>query len=757
MDARWHSLSDNHIVVLSDDALRIFDVRATDPATPCDEWLFPSSGLSSRPVALACGAARGWELLTLFVLCEDASVYYVTPLLPTGALLPAADWAELLARSDSDAAAPLPLPPAPGARYASALAQAARVTATWLRVSFVAVPGEPAWLRHVPSATDGTHGTLSARRLAPALQGPIETAPARALSWRAEGQFARPPAADLLPVSPALLGHPALLVAGGDGRVLALVAPELLAPAWGPAVRSEYRGGAKSTLAAVPAGALLAGVDVHDDDDEVDGGGDGTGSRISAAGRSVAAPWLVVDALRVGGSGATHPLAVAASALEAGGGTWPGAPPLHGQLESDDGRDDAGQRVSLPYLVPDSVRPDTFFLALRAGIYCGRILWADAVRNLLAGGDGGIGRGVVNAGVGGGAAGGTFVYRVLGYGGGADDDVVGVATAPLLQSADRGDGADNVALPSELVAWTVPAYACTAASTSPAVYSLRDGSGGSGGVSLTGVVQCVAALPAASAAAVALGSAGHTDSGAADGEPSTAPLHALPPFTSVIAEYRPFLARATAAAGDRRRVTVATTSESPLEALATVAETTQETATALRKLQGRIAARAAALAAATSRIEADVAATTSDLAEVVAAGTSAAARLRLLSGGAANLRSRAEAVAYALALRRGILSRAEAAFGAEVRSLAAEATGRIPAMLERLEAGVVQLQDADASAAASGDTSLSATALSDVHSKLSVIVEATHRSVGRVHVIRAGIDEMFAAAGMSVERGPAMT
>jgi hypothetical protein len=109
IDAKWHPLSDSHFVVLSKDGIRAFDAT-TDCSRPCDEWLFPEDllahGASARshqgkqprpfdPTSFAFGSARGWELLTLFILSTDGSIYSITPILPHGLLLPAGDWYDL--------------------------------------------------------------------------------------------------------------------------------------------------------------------------------------------------------------------------------------------------------------------------------------------------------------------------------------------------------------------------------------------------------------------------------------------------------------------------------------------------------------------------------------------------------------------------------------------------------------------------------------------------------------------------------------
>jgi hypothetical protein len=110
VDAQFHPLSDHHVVVLSRDGLRAFDVRVDSRGQrePCDSWLFPAGAPAggAPPTAFAFGAPRGWELLCVFVLCEDGSLHYITPVLPTGALLPSADWQELYDDISSAVAAP---------------------------------------------------------------------------------------------------------------------------------------------------------------------------------------------------------------------------------------------------------------------------------------------------------------------------------------------------------------------------------------------------------------------------------------------------------------------------------------------------------------------------------------------------------------------------------------------------------------------------------------------------------------------------
>lgn len=103
IDAQFHPLSDAHVIVLSRDGLRIYDIREGGAVSPCAAWLFPPAALAgSVPVAFAFGAARGWELFAIFILTASGALYYVTPILPPGVLLPAADWHEL--RADLEAA-----------------------------------------------------------------------------------------------------------------------------------------------------------------------------------------------------------------------------------------------------------------------------------------------------------------------------------------------------------------------------------------------------------------------------------------------------------------------------------------------------------------------------------------------------------------------------------------------------------------------------------------------------------------------------
>lgn len=109
IDAQFHPLSDAHVFVLSRDGLRAYDIRGGGAAAPSVAWLFPPGSLGgSAPTAFAFGAARGWELFAVFVLAESGALSYLTPVLPPGVLLPAADWNEL--RSDLAAADAAPAP-----------------------------------------------------------------------------------------------------------------------------------------------------------------------------------------------------------------------------------------------------------------------------------------------------------------------------------------------------------------------------------------------------------------------------------------------------------------------------------------------------------------------------------------------------------------------------------------------------------------------------------------------------------------------
>lgn len=147
LDAVWHPLSARHVLALCADAVRLFDTDAANGGAPSSSttsvhdavatWLLPPVApagscnqlpghLPAPPVALAMGSARGWELLTAFIVCEDGAVFMLCPCLPPGCLLPAADWAELAMEADA------------AASHAAAAVSAAGVAAGGGRAPFAA-------------------------------------------------------------------------------------------------------------------------------------------------------------------------------------------------------------------------------------------------------------------------------------------------------------------------------------------------------------------------------------------------------------------------------------------------------------------------------------------------------------------------------------------------------------------------------------------------------------------------------------------
>jgi hypothetical protein len=273
VDAKWHPLSSRHLCVLCWDALRTFAVDVDGSgslvATVVDEA--PLSPGDAPPSAFAFGAARGWELLSVFIAGGDGSVAALCPFLPPGALLPSSDWAALLADADAAAAAEFSVvagPVAPGSASAALEnAASARKTGEWLRGCFEDAnkDAQYKWLRGGAAWRPAVQPCVWAGAGA-GKPGPV-TAGAAACD-----------VAVLPPTSPRA-SQPSLLLLFLDGSLLGLLGSAPVRPAF-------------------------------------------EGSRHEGS------TWLVVSAVSVGQLG--HPLAQARAAVGAGGATFAGGSPGEG-------------------------------------------------------------------------------------------------------------------------------------------------------------------------------------------------------------------------------------------------------------------------------------------------------------------------------------------------------------------------------------------------------------------------------------------
>ena len=222
VDARWHPLSDQHFVVLHERAIRIYDT-ATSYAVPIDEWVLPS--LPSKPIACNFGSLHNWDAFALYILLSDGSIYFITPIVPFGAVVPRPMWQAL--HDSMKAVRELPATQVDDAMYESA-----GISLSWLDDAFVDVEGDDQWRRYLPRDS-GRFGRsrngadVRVSTLAPCLQGPIRTVPS--LPGR--------DACDII-----CLEHksaPALAVLYWDGRVASIVGTNPIAPSWSRAVSTS--------------------------------------------------------------------------------------------------------------------------------------------------------------------------------------------------------------------------------------------------------------------------------------------------------------------------------------------------------------------------------------------------------------------------------------------------------------------------------------------------------------------------------------
>lgn len=273
------------MIVLARDGLRAYDIRGIGADAPCASWLFPPGALgASAPAAFAFGAARGWELFAVFVVAASGDLFYVTPVLPPGVLLPAADWQEL--RGDLEAAAeapghvqvcgregtprpcaapraPRPARSPPAGRLCRGCAREPALARLELRggaCAAVLAPLRPARGRPHPrpllerprragtagalvggpTREDGENASLVRKHCmrelpivgAPLSQGPVAFTPALTIPAEQPG-LAPPPAVDVAVFPPAALEYTAVALAYGDGRVLSVCSGGPLLPVWG--------------------------------------------------------------------------------------------------------------------------------------------------------------------------------------------------------------------------------------------------------------------------------------------------------------------------------------------------------------------------------------------------------------------------------------------------------------------------------------------------------------------------------------------
>ena len=94
IQAAWHPASDSEVVVLSQDGIRCFSLHI-DSEQPTQLFLFSPGAMKMPPIAFAFGENRGWERMSIFLLCENADIFCVCPYFPYHALLHRTEFEEL--------------------------------------------------------------------------------------------------------------------------------------------------------------------------------------------------------------------------------------------------------------------------------------------------------------------------------------------------------------------------------------------------------------------------------------------------------------------------------------------------------------------------------------------------------------------------------------------------------------------------------------------------------------------------------------
>lgn len=247
VDAQWHPLAAHCILVLTRTRLLAFDTQASS-TSPVQDLVLPvrtqqeSAGAHKQvhPAALGFGAARGWELLSLYLVYSDGSLFCLCPWLPPGALLFYADWAmlrrdALLAVHDHASARS----PAVSANSSSSAPNAAHLHLEWLDVCFRDVHtgsvnlaqsfDGPQYKRYAgPPARHALLGIHARRRWVPSLQGPARLRPE--LPTPATGT--RAPVVDLHVYPPSVATLPMLAMLQSDGHMSVWLACSHIVPSW---------------------------------------------------------------------------------------------------------------------------------------------------------------------------------------------------------------------------------------------------------------------------------------------------------------------------------------------------------------------------------------------------------------------------------------------------------------------------------------------------------------------------------------------
>lgn len=311
LDALWHPLSPRHLLVLCVDAVRVYAVAQGAQLTMrlVDTLPIPSSSLVpvgtleggsgrgrrggasdapvAEPVAMRMGAARGWEMCCIYILCTDGGLRIMCPYLPPDSVLPLSDWSDLLA--DAQSTATMEFSMLEGGAVGPQEAEQARLASVWLTSCFVDIPGDSQFKRYIGSG--GTHttsrpqpgasmGVSSSHVAAVQAAAPVlpHLAPATAGSSACD-----------LAIVPANIsrGNPCAIILFTDGSVVGIVATHPVRPCFqdrraamtGSSAASSY--GATLGLSALTRTALLS----------------------TAPSALSCGSWLVVHASHIGGMG----------------------------------------------------------------------------------------------------------------------------------------------------------------------------------------------------------------------------------------------------------------------------------------------------------------------------------------------------------------------------------------------------------------------------------------------------------------------
>ncbi|RYE99395.1 MAG: hypothetical protein EOO41_01100 [Methanobacteriota archaeon] len=717
VDARWHPLGDKHFIALTTRELQLYELSEATGAELLQQYALPTQNIRGRPVAACFGAARTWELFTVFILYDTGAVYYICPVLPVGCVLPFADWRELVldaraAMNDKDV-----LP---------AVADAFSVTHSWLQEHFPKDAGsmlrciKPEWSSQFPSVKGASGGRWL---FTPCVQGPLaveEVSPPAAAAASTSSPAAAvmdAPAVDLECAPVSASAYPMLYVLRENGFVHALAAVEPVLPSWSSTAVDALH--APATL--VQPGMLLHVHPSHKGANLIESAADIRADMAAV----LSAPWL---RLPIASLELRSPVLEARAALDQGMGTYAGAPTTS---TSATGRAVGGPvassvrralAVQVPYFCPVPAYDDKLLIGSRGDVHLIDMPWLKPLQQHIApsvaradGTDAALGSAF------GSALAPSQVCTMLSPGAGVD--VVGIVCGSASAGAGRLGAVSGDALGDTVHAWLVP-RGCAATVRVSATGRADELPGTVSVLNISSTLLLSSTLSAATeeAAAAAASSSGSGDSAVRersmlDGLPE-AGKELKPLIASVRTAGDAAAAARTAHASVSLNVDAAGASMEQVDAFTARAQAIGAQAIALGKLQAATNAHARALFVAVEKVNGRRATTLQDAEQMAVTTMRQHERVQRLVAFGENLRARSKVLLMALTLIPSQLSAPEREFSecmqASQRELQTVFLPTVAAMKARMDAVIAQREAASASRVVGRSVTVPATTVSDL-------------------------------------------